>query len=45
MFLFFFPNVLWYQMFSYRPCRAEPGKVRYQIPSRFLSSAGRKGIN
>lgn len=32
-------------MFSYRPCRAEPGKVRYQIPSRFLSSAGRKGIN
>jgi hypothetical protein len=29
-------------MFSYRPCRAEPGKVRYQIPSRFLSSAGQK---
>jgi len=23
----------------------EPGKVRYQIPSRFLSSADRKGIN
>ena len=32
-------------MFSYRPCRVEPGKVRYQIPSRLLSSAGRKGIN
>ena len=42
----FFPKVFGIIiMFSYRPCRAEPGKVRYQIPSRFLSSAGRKGIN
>ena len=32
-------------MFSYRPCPGEPGKVRYQILSRFLSSTGRKGIN
>ena len=32
-------------MFSYRPCQAEPGKVRYQIPSRFLSSTGGKGIS
>ena len=42
----FFPKVFGIIiMFSYRPCRAEPGKVRYQIPSRFLSSTDRKGIN
>ena len=27
------------------PPTGDTGKVRYQIPSRFLSSAGRKGIN
>ena len=32
-------------MFYLRPCPAEPGKVRYQIPSRFLSNTDRKGIN
>ena len=32
-------------MFFFRPCPGEPGKVRYQIPSRLLSSTGRKGIN
>ena len=32
-------------MFSYRPCLAEPGKVRYQILSRFPACVRRKGIN